>query len=200
MGRRSTHTPDELRELILEAARSIIERDGLAGLSARTIAKRIGYSPGTLYNVFENLDDILLHVEARVLEDLDQKVLQAISDVPPSERLKRLTHCYLRFTQDRPRLWNLLSEHHVPSNYTVPNWYQARIDSLLAHVASALTVHMPDAPKAAVDQSARVLWAGVHGITSLATANKSSTITADGAALLIEDLTSGYLRGIRSKA
>jgi len=51
MGRRSIHSAEELRELIIQAATDIVERDGLAGLSAREIAKRIGYSPGTLYNV-----------------------------------------------------------------------------------------------------------------------------------------------------
>ena len=70
MGRRSIHTPDELRELIIEATTSIVEQDGLEGISAREIAKRVGYSPGTFYNVFENLDDLLLIIEARLLDGL----------------------------------------------------------------------------------------------------------------------------------
>jgi len=52
MGRRSTHTPQQLRELILDAAQDIIQVQGLAGLSAREIARRIEYSPGTIYNMF----------------------------------------------------------------------------------------------------------------------------------------------------
>jgi len=44
MGRRSTHTPQQLRELILNAAQEIIQSLGLAGLSAREIARRIGVS------------------------------------------------------------------------------------------------------------------------------------------------------------
>jgi len=67
MGRRSVHTPEELRELIIQAATEIVEQHGLEGLSAREVAKRIGYSPGTIYNVFENLDDLLLTIEARLL-------------------------------------------------------------------------------------------------------------------------------------
>ena len=74
MGRRSTHTPEQLRQLILDAAQSIIETNGLAGLSAREIARRIGYSPGTIYNVFQNLDDVVLHIEARVLDALDERL------------------------------------------------------------------------------------------------------------------------------
>ena len=69
MGRRSQHTPEELRELILTATRRIVEERGFRALSAREIAREIGYAPGTLYNMYENLDEILLRVEARVLKD-----------------------------------------------------------------------------------------------------------------------------------
>ena len=74
MGRRSSHTPQQLRALVLDAAQEIIEAQGLAGLSAREIARRIGYSPGTIYNVFANLDDVVLNVEARVLDALDRRL------------------------------------------------------------------------------------------------------------------------------
>ena len=87
MGRRSTHTPQQLRELILDAAQDIIQDQGLAGLSAREIARRIEYSPGTIYNMFENLDDVVLHVEARVLDALDKRLLGAARrTATPTER------------------------------------------------------------------------------------------------------------------
>jgi hypothetical protein len=49
-------------------------------------------------------------------------------------------------------------------------------------------------------RAARVLWAGVHGITSLSTANKLSNVTSDAAALLVSDLVSNYLAGVTAKA
>ncbi len=55
MGRRAVHSPEELRQLILDASRTIVETNGISGLSAREIARVIGYSPGTLYNIFETL-------------------------------------------------------------------------------------------------------------------------------------------------
>ena len=90
MGRRSTHTPQQLRELILDAAQDIIQVQGLAGLSAREIARRIEYSPGTIYNMFENLDDVVLHVEARVLEALDKRLSTLLQDGNPAGRVSRL--------------------------------------------------------------------------------------------------------------
>src|ERR1700674_1715236 len=95
MGRRSTHTPQQLRELILDAAQDIIQVQGLAGLSAREIARRIEYSPGTIYNMFENLDDVVLHVEARVLEALDQRLTTSLQDGNTTGKVSRLAHASL---------------------------------------------------------------------------------------------------------
>ena len=114
MGRRSTHTPQQLRELILDAAQDIIQVQGLAGLSAREIARRIDYSPGTIYNMFENLDDVVLHVEARVLDALDKRLSALLQDGNAAGRVGRLAQAYLAFTHEKPRLWNLLFEHHMP--------------------------------------------------------------------------------------
>ena len=88
MGRRSIHTAEELRELILKAATELIESDGLAGLSAREVARRIGYSPGTLYNVFDNLDDLVLTIEARLLDRLAARLAEVPSASSPQEQLQ----------------------------------------------------------------------------------------------------------------
>jgi hypothetical protein len=43
-----------------------------------------------------------------------------------------------------------------------------------------------------------VLWAGVHGITSLSTADKLSVVTTETAGRLIDDLVVTYLAGLRA--
>jgi AcrR family transcriptional regulator len=70
MARRSDHTRDELHRLALDAARRITEREGLRGLRARQIARDIGYTIGTLYNLFEDLDDLILHLNGETLDAL----------------------------------------------------------------------------------------------------------------------------------
>ena len=138
MGRRSTHTPQQLRELILDAAQDIIQAQGLAGLSAREIARRIEYSPGTIYNMFENLDDVVLHVEARVLEALDKRLSALLQDGNATDRVNRLAQAYLAFTHEQPRLWNLLFEHHLPATAALPSWYQQKLEGLMSRVEEAL--------------------------------------------------------------
>jgi AcrR family transcriptional regulator len=197
MGRRSSHTPLQLRELILEAAYAIIETQGLSGLSAREIARRIGYSPGTIYNMFENLDDVVLRIEARVLDALDERLAGVLAaSHPPREKVQKLAQAYLGFTHEKPKLWNLLFEHHLPVGAELPDWYQEKLEGLLARVEQALAPLLPAATEMERKRVARVLWAGVHGITSLSTADKLSIVTTEAAGRLVDDLVSTYLNGL----
>ena len=68
MGRRSDHSSPELREMIVaEGHRQMLEV-GFARFSAREVAKRIGYSIGTIYNVFGTYEGLILAINGRTLE------------------------------------------------------------------------------------------------------------------------------------
>lgn len=70
MARRSDHSREEIRAMALAAAQQIVTEQGFAALNARKIASAIGYTVGTLYLVFKNLDDLFLQLNARTLDDL----------------------------------------------------------------------------------------------------------------------------------
>lgn len=196
MGRRSIHTAEELRELIIQAATDIVERDGLAGLSAREIAKRIGYSPGTLYNVFENLDNLLLTIEARLLDRLSERLAQTDRSGTPQERVRRLTQTYVAFTQERPKLWNLLIEHRMPAGEDVPTWYRTKLEGLLTPLEEALAPLLDGSDPGANRRAARTLWASVHGMTSLSTAQKLAPVTGQASSSLVNELVATYIAGL----
>ena len=199
MGRLSVHTPEELRENILSAATELITTSGLAGLSAREVARRIGYSAGTIYNVFENLDDLVLTIEARMLDELDAALMRLPQKPDPREHLLQLAQTYLAFTHENPRRWNLLFEHHLPAGVNVPQSYRDKLDGLLARIEAAIEPLTGSTDKAEIQRNARVLWAGVHGITSLSTADKLSNVTADSAWPLVKDLVETYLDGVAAR-
>lgn len=199
MGRRSIHTAEELRELIIQAATDIVEREGLAGLSAREIAKRIGYSPGTLYNVFENLDDLLLTIEARLLDRLTERLAETDASGTPAERIHRLTDTYVAFTQERPKLWNLLIEHRMPPGQEVPTWYRTKLEGLLTPLEQALSQLLNGDDPTANRRAARTLWASVHGMTSLSTAQKLAPVTGHAGGSLVDELVSTYIAGLEHR-
>ncbi|HRK17983.1 MAG TPA: TetR/AcrR family transcriptional regulator [Hyphomicrobiaceae bacterium] len=200
MGRRSSHTPQQLKELILEAAYEIIEAQGLAGLSAREIARRIEYSPGTIYNMFENLDDVVLRIEARVLDALDERLQAVIAEPGDDDKVRRLAQAYLTFTHEKPKLWNLLFEHHLPAGAELPDWYQEKLEGLLRRVEAVIAPLFPTGREDERKRAARVLWAGVHGIVSLSTADKLSIVSPESAGRLVDDLVANYMKGVAAAA
>ena len=52
----------ELRTRLTDAAERTIAEKGLAALRARDIAREAGCAVGTIYNVFEHLDELVLSV------------------------------------------------------------------------------------------------------------------------------------------
>ena len=54
--------------------------EGVSQVSARALAKRIGYSPGTLYNLFDNIDAVVYQVNADTLRDLAAAAMAAVGE------------------------------------------------------------------------------------------------------------------------
>jgi AcrR family transcriptional regulator len=62
------------RDHILDAAIKIFDAEGFRGATIHTIAKAAGVSDGTVYNVFENKEDILLAVLHRLFQNSGQGI------------------------------------------------------------------------------------------------------------------------------
>ena len=200
MGRRSSHTPEELRKLIIVAATDLIERDGLGGVSARNIARAIGYSAGTLYNVFDDLGHLIVTIELDLLDKLDTRLRSVSQSDSAHENLLNLARTYLAYSREKPRLWNLLFEHSIAVEPETAQPFHKRMHGLLVIVQDALRGVMPNADDATLEMAARVLWASVHGMTSLAALDKPCNVTAENAAAMIEAFMGTYLQGLSVQA
>lgn len=188
MGRRSSHTADELHQLIVEAASDIVEQRGYKALSARAIASRIGYSPGTLYNVFKDLDHLVLTIEQRLLDGLADRLAEAETSADPVQNLNHLALAYHAFTQERPRLWNVLFEHQMPDGWVVPPPFQARIDRIRRIVEQACVPLVGETDAGQLHRTAVVVWSALHGMTLLATSEKLRSVTHEPVVTLVGDL------------
>src|SRR5689334_17444868 len=109
MGRRSDHSRDEIREMAIKAATRIITQKGLGKLTARGIATDIGYTVGTLYLAFENLDDLILHINAKTLDEIYTRISKASQELAdPVKRLSAMSKAYIDFSSLQPRRWSAI--------------------------------------------------------------------------------------------
>jgi AcrR family transcriptional regulator len=180
VARRNDHSRDELRRMSLEAAEDILTREGAHALSVRRIAQSIGYSHGTLYLVFRNLDGLLLELNARTLDDLAAALEHAAGAQPDARaRLDALAGAYLRFAREHSARWRLVFEHRLPGGEPVPEVLAQRI----ARGYRTLHQALADVGAAARDRAelGAALWAAIHGVCVLALDSK--LVDAAGAKL-----------------
>jgi AcrR family transcriptional regulator len=184
--------------MALAAAREIVEADGLRGLTVRRIAGKIGYAGGTLYNLFENLDDLIVRLNGETLDALYQSLTAKPLDGDPEAAARDLAAGYTAFTRVHPKLWSLLFEHRLPDGKVLPAWYHEKIARLLGLVERALAPLFAPGREAERHHAARVLWSSLHGICSLETGGKLAV--AGPAESLTESLIANYLAGLRHGA
>jgi len=199
MARRSDHSREELREMTLTAAENIVVEQGYEGLSARKVATAIGYTVGTLYLVFENLDDLILHINARTLDRLHARMTKSQANSgDASDYLLLLGEIYIRFANDDPHRWAMVFEHRFSEDRVVPAWYQEKIVRMFAMVEEGLEPLAKDRPREEITQAARALWGGVHGICILALTDNLGIVGVDSVQDLTQSLISNYLKGFTS--
>ncbi|WP_243438203.1 TetR/AcrR family transcriptional regulator [Fundidesulfovibrio soli] len=196
MARRSDHTREQLTELVLGEAQRLVEAEGFKALTARRVAEAVGYSPGTLYNHFKNLDDLVVQVNARTLELLDGELAGAAPTGDPQADALALALAYFAFVERHPRLWELLFEYRLGQGSELPRWFTGRIEAILARMARVLAPLFAPGDTAGVEEAVQVLWASLHGIGSLATSGKLEVVTARSAAQLARSLVVHYVGGL----
>ncbi len=160
----------EVRRSIQRAAAELYREDGLAGVSARAVARKAGVSVGTIYSYFGDLAGLGQSLwEGRVAkqEDMFRRVAEAHED--PLDRIEALLDAYLQFGIEQHELYRSVllfvrpegmetPETQPVSAFAFPTLLQAAIEEGQA----AGTVQNGDAANLA-----QLLWSGVHGAIAL---------------------------------
>jgi AcrR family transcriptional regulator len=175
MGRPTKHTPDDVARMVVDAAEALARQEGLRGISLRKIAAEVGYAPGSLYNVIGDLDDIILHLNARTLERLSVYLKTRIDPGRPAvENAFAVADGYLDFVTAEPRIWGLILEHRLMTGTQLPAWYSATLNATTGLVDEVLRPLIKDEEERRL--SVVSLWAALHGIASLATSGKLASV------------------------
>ena len=166
MGRRSDHSRAELEALTLQEGHLLMAEVGFARFSAREVAKRVGYSIGTIYNVWGNLDRLLAAINSHSFtiwaEDMRARLGQAGDD-----RVAALVAGYFAFARTRTNLWTAIYDHRLPPGATLSEADERQRGALteiaLSEIARALDWQDAEDARALT----RSLIATVHGHCSL---------------------------------
>lgn len=167
MARRSDHTRPELRALFIEEGHRHLAETGFAKFSAREVAKRIGYSVGTIYNVFGGIDALLVAVNTRTFTLWAEHLRAALAE-PGGDRIRTLVEGYFAFASGHPNVWMAIYDHRLPDGMAMPDEDATERAELTRIVAEEIAVALPALDKADLPRLTHSLVATVHGHCSFA--------------------------------
>lgn len=185
MARRSEHTREELTQMAVDSGVALIKGRGFQNFSARAVAADMGYTVGTLYHLFNNLDTFILHINAQTLDKWLAR-FKKLKPGRPEMRARAFAQSYYGFARDNYNLWTALFEHKMKPE-EIPDWYKPKMIQMFAAFEETILPHAENDSKKA-SKLAKTLWASVHGICVLSLAGKLAQVDADPAEKMIDDL------------
>lgn len=198
MARRNDHSRDEIKEMAINAGIKAIEEEGFHDFSIRKVAKRIGYTVGTLYNVFENYNDLLFHINGITLDNITDLVQSNLSeDTNDLEALKSIGFTYLDYAIKNHNLWIALVEYQRPDKIEIPDWYQSKVDDAFSISIKYILPYVNHNLEEAVNVS-RILWGGVHGVCILGLTGRIGKLSDEILKYKVDNLIENYLSGLTS--
>jgi AcrR family transcriptional regulator len=147
------------RITILAAAVEQLERQGLRGLSLRSLAASLKVAPNALYRYFADRSVLESALTAEVSRFLHASMQRSVRKGAPEQTIRGIARAYLAFARKHPNLYELLllpcETKGEEATFHVNVWNFA-----VEHV-TALT-----GPRHAYEASV-ALWALLHGIAQL---------------------------------
>ncbi|MCH9808406.1 MAG: TetR/AcrR family transcriptional regulator [Alphaproteobacteria bacterium] len=159
---------EKLRKKVLQIGRNLIEQEGLEAVQARRIAKQAKCAVGSIYNIYSDLDDLIIALNMITLAELGETLRHAhaaSAGKSTHDRLLALAEAYFDFAAARRKHWRAIFEHILPEGRTAPPDYRSDQDRLFALVEEILDAEIDEPEQRA--SAARALFASVHGIVSL---------------------------------
>lgn len=178
MGRRSDHSRAELLELILDAGEAHLAEVGFSHFSAREVAKRIGYSVGTLYNLFGSSDQLMLAISTRTLR-LWTAALETRLASAREDRIGALVNGYFDFAEANPKRWMALYDHRMPAGEEVSEEFQEAFSALIGLIEREVAAVLGLTADAVTHALTGSLVAIVHGHCTFALNGTYKTFGGD---------------------
>ena len=188
---------NKFKDEIITTAELIISQQGYQNLSARKISSQLGCAVGSLYNSYENLNEIYLKVNQRTLVRLHQLFNQylATSNEMLIDKFLHLSNIYMLFWKSDYHLANCLFNYSQPEKAPLPKWAQDDVDAVFKTLTSLLessNSNLSEDPKTIV----AVLWSGLHGIADLCFSKKIQIFDSQDQLDLARSFISHYLKGL----
>jgi AcrR family transcriptional regulator len=153
----------DLHTALVQGARTILERDGLAALTLRACAREVGVSHAAPLHHFKNLAELLAAIAASGFQDFVKALDEGSANAKdPLECLFEMGYAYVRFANENPALFRVMfgaEKPHIES--------QALSDAMRAAWDQLHGAAVAAAGEGNSLSNATLVWSLVHGHSML---------------------------------
>ncbi|MGB4811370.1 MAG: TetR/AcrR family transcriptional regulator [Methylophilaceae bacterium] len=163
----------QLRTLIIDAARALFVSKGVDAVTMREIAKRIDYSATSIYLHFTDKEAVLRAIIDTDMLALASSLKEVLQMADPVERMLALGDSYAKFALTYPNHYRLMfMAERLPCSPETSSLQQnnAEHDAYfqLKSVVNAVFLAEKFRPELTdYELIAQTIWAGIHGVCSL---------------------------------
>src|SRR6478609_11600189 len=156
-GRARPYHHGDLRNGLLEAARTILEEEDLSQLTLRAVARKAGVSHAAPYRHFPNHEALLVELSLEGFDELRESVSEAAkAQGTESDKIANIGAAYMRFVAQRPALARLMFGGQLPNRDQFPT-LGLKADSISTEIGNALH-------DSALGMA---VWSAIHGLAML---------------------------------
>ncbi|WP_255506786.1 TetR/AcrR family transcriptional regulator [Mycolicibacterium sp. 018/SC-01/001] len=172
MPRRRTAS-DQVSAALLRAAETVLDRDGVAAVTVRSVAQEAGVAPMGVYNRFTNKDGLLTALALRAFDGLAAAIEVDPFGGTPADRLRRSAQGYRRFALAHPARYALIFAAGSPAaDPASPVTARGRE---VFGILVGLVAHLPLRRGLDPVEAAQAFWNAQHGAVTLETAGLGQT-------------------------
>lgn len=186
MTRRRTAS-EQVSAALLQAAETVLDRDGTDGVTVRAVAKEAGVAPMGVYNRFDNKEGLLAALATRALDEL-AAAIDINAEVEPVERFRLACRGYRAFALEHPARYTLIFATGSPlsDQSSAVAGHGRAVFGVLVELVTALNPADPV-------ETAESVWSAIHGAVAIEHAGIGQTPDAGAS---FEHLLDLLVRGI----
>jgi AcrR family transcriptional regulator len=124
-----------IRDQILQAARELLLENGHDNLSLRGIARRVQYSPASLYEYFDNKDHIIDELCLQTEIEFAQKMMEAANASVQEHPITEMCLTYIEMALNKADDFRLLYQRSLPNEHP-PKIFDALLEEITKSVDS----------------------------------------------------------------
>ncbi|MEM6554123.1 MAG: TetR/AcrR family transcriptional regulator [Planctomycetota bacterium] len=179
---------DQRRSHIVETALSLLHQHGLDAVTIRRVAAELGLGAMTLYTYLDGQDALRQAMVRRgfeLLHDDDEHDDEPAEDLTGADHWRACSQHYIDFALERPNLFRLMFDTPLPPQDD--DLLSAAFEPFLEVVRNRIAPHSKltgPALDAEARRQAGRYWIAIHGLATLASANRLDVLQQDTMALL----------------